>query len=143
MTRISAGHLTQSGVALPGASEPFSMINQELEFWRKQAKNAALIMAIRADQNRAIGFFGADAVLSEHEVELYAIMEAYEIINADENELLGEMNRPLDSAAVGWHASPVPELREYGEKRPRFTLGDIAKLKQHAQDHLNGIFPKD
>jgi hypothetical protein len=112
------------------------MDKQEIKFWREQADNRTLIRALRSDQRRAIDFFGAFAVLSENEEELYRTIEAYEIVNSEDKDLFNELNQI--SGLVLADCEAPPEVKKDFENRWQHSI-DIPKLRKNAEDHLRRI----
>jgi hypothetical protein len=111
---------------------------EEIRFWSQQVEQGTLIQAIRADPRRAITFFGKASVLSEDEEELYRTLNAHEIINSPDKELLDHMNRVPDSMIDKLEKFP-PEERAEIEQLCRFTAAKVLAMKKHAQEHLNKL----
>ena len=83
-------------------------------------------------------FFGRTAVLGGNEAVLYRTLDAHEITNASDQELLDKMNRVPDLLSDRLESFPPEERPEIAEES-RFTIADIAAMKKEAQEHLRGI----
>jgi hypothetical protein len=112
------------------------MDDQEIRFWRAKVNEGSLIKELRAAPGRAILFFGKAAVLSENEGELCRTIDAYEIINSSDSELLAKMNSVPDSLAESLHRVSPSELRRHIEQISRFSAKDILAMKKDAREHL-------
>lgn len=114
------------------------MNDEEVRFWAKQAENDMLIRAVRADRERAIKFFGKAAVSDENEAELYRALDAHEIINSRDDELLAKMNRVPDSLIDQLNDFPPSERQEI-EQQSRFSIADVLAIKKQAQEYLERL----
>jgi hypothetical protein len=101
---------------------------RELVFWQRRRDNGSLIAGLRSHRERAIRFFGAVAVLSENEKELYRTLEAHEIVSKSPDELLAQMK------------AVVPEdLRS----ELHITSDQISSMLKRARQHLNFVLGQE
>jgi hypothetical protein len=110
----------------------------EIRFWEKHSKNRHLIREIRADRERAIKFFGAIAVMTENEKLLHKVLDARQITQRDEVDLLEEMNRIPEKNLSASNGFTDEEVKIFSN-RFVFESKDIKALKQKAQHFLSSI----
>lgn len=70
-----------------------SMEKREIKFWRSEASKGKLLNAIRLERDRAILFFGQKNVEQEDEGQMMYVLNAHEIINASNAELIRTVKR--------------------------------------------------
>jgi hypothetical protein len=85
----------------------------EIKFWRAKASKGLLMDAIRLEHDRAILFFGRKNVEREDEGHMMYVLDAYEIINASEQELVSKI-----------------------KKMPRLSCQDIANLPTPVRERV-------
>jgi hypothetical protein len=104
---------------------------QEIQFWRTQATKGRLINAIRSERDRAIHFFGAYDVAREDEYGLLYVLDAYEILNRPNHELLKEVKmwpRLSDSDI----AKLSPQTRKKVVETQKSAMEQVSQLKARA-----------
>jgi hypothetical protein len=109
--------------------------NREINFWRLRADKGALISSVRTHRERAIRLFGAVAVLSENEASLLWILEAHEIVNDSDQELLEKLQRvfkeTIASNTEGLSQTDIEMI-----KSCLATLDDVHRMKKKARELL-------
>jgi len=107
---------------------------REIAFWQRHMETGSWVGAVRTYRERAIKFFGAEAVLREDEAALFRGLEAQTILARTDRELLVEMNRVLKEVVKGEDLTiaEVKTLKKLGLR----TSKDVTKLKNEAQRYL-------
>ena len=114
------------------------MDKEEIHYWANHVNAGTLINAIRSDLKRAQKFFGKTAALAENEADLNAAVEAYDILNSSDEEIIKKMNRVPNAMLERLNEFP-PDQRQFIEEYPRFTVTDIPALKKLAEGQLKRV----
>jgi hypothetical protein len=107
---------------------------REIHFWQTKMNRGLLITTTQMHRDRAIRFFGAEAVFSKDEPNLIRILEAYTIAFSSDKDLLVEMNQP--HIEVLEKLNLPPKQLQIIRKKILLKRNDIVAFKKAAKMRL-------
>ncbi len=112
------------------------MKSTEILFWQQHADDGSLMSAIEADKERAIRFFGVEAVFTRDELALFSLLEAHQIVVRSDRSILADINRLPKRIVASCYTGMSLKESKLVKKQSLKTLRDVVQLKKMARQRL-------